>query len=74
MTFDLHSDVEKLRTPTLLIWGEQDRVDPPIPAAIAIADRLPNARLVLLPDAGHLVWLDKPHECARLITEFLRQA
>ena len=74
MTFDLHSDLERLRTPALLIWGEQDRIDPPVPAAIAIADRLPNARLVLLPDAGHLVWLDKPDECASLITEFLRQA
>jgi len=74
MTFDLHSDLEKLPTPTLLIWGEQDRIDPPVPAAVAIADHLPNARLALLPDAGHLVWLDKPDECARLITEFLRQA
>ncbi len=74
MTFDLHRDLERLRTPTLLIWGEQDRIDPPIPAAIAIADHLPNARLVLLPDAGHLVWFDKPDECAKLVTEFLRQA
>jgi pimeloyl-ACP methyl ester carboxylesterase len=74
MTFDLHSELEQLRTPTLLIWGEQDRIDPPIPAAIAIADHLPNARLVLLPDAGHLTWFDKPDECATLVTEFLRQA
>jgi pimeloyl-ACP methyl ester carboxylesterase len=74
MTFDLHSDLEGLRTPTLLIWGEQDRIDPPIPAATAIAEHLPNARLVLLPDAGHMPWSDKPDECATLVTEFLRQA
>ena len=74
LTFSLHSELEGLPTPTLLIWGEQDRIDPPIPAAIAIADHLPNARLVLLPDAGHLVWFDKPDECATLVTEFLRQA
>lgn len=73
MTFDLHSELEGLRTPTLLIWGEQDRIDPPIPAATAIADRLPNARLVLLPDAGHAPWFDKPDECATLVTDFLRQ-
>jgi pimeloyl-ACP methyl ester carboxylesterase len=73
-TFDLHAELEGLRTPTLLIWGEQDRVDPPIPAAIAIADHLPNARLVLIPGAGHMPWFDKPDECATLITEFLRQA
>ena len=74
MTFDLHSELKGLPTPTLLIWGKQDRIDPPIPAAIAIADHLPNARLVLLPDAGHAPWMDKPDECATLITEFLRQA
>ena len=74
MTFDLHSELKGLRTPTLLIWGEQDRIDPPIPAAIAIADHLPNARVMLLPDAGHAPWMDKPDECARLVTEFLRQA
>jgi pimeloyl-ACP methyl ester carboxylesterase len=74
MTFDLHSELEALRTPTLLIWGEQDRIDPPIPAATAIANHLRNARLVLLPGAGHLTWMDKPDECARLVAEFLRQA
>jgi pimeloyl-ACP methyl ester carboxylesterase len=73
-TFDLHLELEGLRTPTLLIWGEQDRIDPPVPAAIAIADHLPNARLVLLPDAGHAPWMDKPDECATLVTEFLSRA
>jgi pimeloyl-ACP methyl ester carboxylesterase len=73
-TFALHPELAGLRTPTLLIWGEQDRIDPPQPAAIAIAQRLPNARLVLMPDAGHLPWLDKPEECATLVTEFLAQA
>ena len=72
-TFDLHSELKGLPTPTLLIWGEQDRIDPPIPAAIAIADHLPNARLVLLPDAGHTPWFEKPDECATLVREFLKQ-
>lgn len=73
-TFSLHSELDGLRTPTLLIWGEQDRVDPPLPGAIAIAQHLPNARLVRLPDAGHMPWSDKPDECAKLVTEFLAQA
>jgi pimeloyl-ACP methyl ester carboxylesterase len=63
-----------VRTRALFIWGQEDRVDPPLPAATAIAERLPNARLVLLPDAGHLPWLDDVEECARLITDFLADA
>jgi pimeloyl-ACP methyl ester carboxylesterase len=73
-TFSLHAELEGLLTPTLLIWGEQDRIDPPQPAAIAISQRLPNARLVLMSEAGHLPWLDKPGECATQVTEFLVQA
>jgi pimeloyl-ACP methyl ester carboxylesterase len=73
-TFALHTELERLSTPTLLIWGEQDRVDPPQPTAIAIANRIPNARLVLLPDAGHAPWLDKPDDCATLVSAFLAEA
>ncbi len=73
-TFSLHSELEDLLTPTLLIWGEQDRIDPPVPDATAIADHLPNARLVLLPDAGHMPWFDEPDECGVLVTDFLNMA
>jgi pimeloyl-ACP methyl ester carboxylesterase len=73
-TFALHPELEQLPTPTLLIWGDADRIDPPVPAAIAIAERLPNARLVLMSDAGHLPWLDEPDACAAQVTEFLGQA
>jgi pimeloyl-ACP methyl ester carboxylesterase len=74
MTFDFHGELEGLRTRTLLISGEQDRIDPPIASATAIAERLRNARLELLSDAGHMPWADKPDECATLVAEFLRQA
>ena len=73
-TFDLHPDLRGLRTPTLIIWGDKDQVDPPVPAATAIATHLPNARLEVLADAGHMPWFDKPDDCTRLITEFLANA
>jgi pimeloyl-ACP methyl ester carboxylesterase len=73
-TFALHSELKGLRTPTLFLWGEQDRIDPPLPAATAIAQQMPNGRLVLLPDAGHTPWIEKPEECAARILEFLANA
>jgi pimeloyl-ACP methyl ester carboxylesterase len=36
-----------------------------------MVDALPNARGSVIQDAGHLVWLDKPDECARQIVQFL---
>ena len=73
-TFALHPELKGLRRPTLFLWGEQDRIDPPLPAATAIAEQMPNGRLVLLPDAGHTPWMEKPEECAARIAEFLAEA
>jgi pimeloyl-ACP methyl ester carboxylesterase len=73
-TFALHSELKALRTPTLFIWGEQDRIDPPLPEATAIAQQMPNGRLVLLPDGSHTPWMEKPAECAARIAEVLAEA
>jgi pimeloyl-ACP methyl ester carboxylesterase len=73
-TFALHSELRGLPTPSLFLWGERDRIDPPVPAATAIAQLMPNARLVLVPNAGHTPWIEKPEECAARILEFLASA
>lgn len=49
----------QLTAETLVIWGEQDPYIPPRFAEL-YAETLPNARLELLPDAGHWPWLDRP--------------
>ena len=62
----------KLTAPALLLWGDQDRVDPPGGGtARAMLAALPDARASVVADAGHLVWIDKPDECARQIVQFL---
>jgi pimeloyl-ACP methyl ester carboxylesterase len=38
--------------PTTILWGENDQVQP-VANARALASRLPAARLVMVPDAGH---------------------
>ncbi|HEV7690873.1 MAG TPA: alpha/beta hydrolase [Hyphomonadaceae bacterium] len=72
MTFALRPEMPKLTAPVLLLWGDQDRVDPPGGGtARAMLAALPDARASVVPDAGHLVWIDKPDECARQIVQFL---
>lgn len=56
-------------TPTLLVWGEQDRVVP-IDCARQYEEGLPNASLVQIPEAGHLVELEQPEALAAQIEEF----
>ena len=46
---------------TLLVWGAQDRLIPPAHGE-RLAELIPNARLQLIPECGHMVWFEKPAE------------
>ena len=53
---DLGPRLERIGAPTLAIWGEHDTVVP-LEIGHEIARRLPHARLVVIPGAGHnLIW------------------
>jgi pimeloyl-ACP methyl ester carboxylesterase len=55
-----------VRTPTLVVWGEQDRVVP-LDCGHQYAEALPNATLEIVPDAGHVVELEEPERLAGLL-------
>ena len=69
LTYSLRPELARLHTPVLLVWGEQDPVAPVW--GQQLVDTLPNARLVVLPETGHLPWLDEPERVAALVLEFL---
>jgi pimeloyl-ACP methyl ester carboxylesterase len=58
----------RLRTPTLLLWGECDRV---VPAGMAT--RWPARRRVVVPGAGHMVEWDAPDAVSAEVGAFLRE-
>lgn len=61
-----------LRTPTLVVVGEDDKADF---RAIAqhLAEEIPDADLAIVPGAGHLVGVDQPEELNALLLEFLTE-
>jgi pimeloyl-ACP methyl ester carboxylesterase len=61
-----------LKPPTLVVWGERDRVLPTSQAHEAIA-RLPNGSLALIPDCGHLPHVEHPERFAAILGRFLRR-
>jgi pimeloyl-ACP methyl ester carboxylesterase len=61
--------LHRARMPTLLVWGEADQVVP-VQQADVWASRLPDARVEVLPGAGHLVLQEHPR-AAQAIEEFL---
>ena len=57
--------------PTLILVGDEDELTPP-EVARAMADRIPGARLVVVPGSGHLPPVERPVETTRALQEFLR--
>jgi 3-oxoadipate enol-lactonase len=68
--WEAYSRIAQITAPTLVIHGETDRL---IPAANAksIAERIPRAKLVLIPHAGHVFETDQPGAAHHAIAEFL---
>jgi len=59
LSFSLQKDLPagwRICTPTLILWGAQDRINPP-ENGTALAQVQPHARLVLIQQAGHM-----PHQ------------
>jgi 2-succinyl-6-hydroxy-2,4-cyclohexadiene-1-carboxylate synthase len=58
-----------LTAPTLLVVGEEDvRYRE---TAAAMAERLPNAQIAIVPDAGHAAHLEQPGATAAIVDAFL---
>jgi pimeloyl-ACP methyl ester carboxylesterase len=51
--------ISSIRAPTLVVWGADDMVTP-LRTGLLLADRLPDARLVVLPGIGHQVMAQAP--------------
>ncbi|SEO71964.1 alpha/beta fold hydrolase [Trujillonella endophytica] len=62
-----------LRVPTLIVWGDRDRlVDPAL--APRLAGAVPGARLLVLPGVGHVAMLEAPEETARAVLGLIEDA
>ena len=56
---DSRETLGTIDVPTLVVVGADDTITPP-DAAEAIVERVPSARLVTIPEAGHLTPLEQP--------------
>lgn len=58
-----------VRVPTLIVVGDRDT--PFLPPSEYMAKKIPGARLVTIPDAGHASNIDQPDAFNRALLEFL---
>jgi pimeloyl-ACP methyl ester carboxylesterase len=60
------AQIGRIAAPTLLIWGDLDRL---VDARIAprAANTIPNSRLLILPGVGHVPMMEDPQSVARAV-------
>jgi pimeloyl-ACP methyl ester carboxylesterase len=62
--------LERIRCPTLLIWGDADPISP-LPVGQHLKARLPNAKLHVIASDDHRFAENRPDEIAPLIADHL---
>jgi pimeloyl-ACP methyl ester carboxylesterase len=61
-----------LRPPTLIVWGDSDRIIP-VAHGRAAASRLPAGRLAIIPDCGHMPQVERPELFLEALEPFLAE-
>ncbi len=67
---DLEKWLHRVKLPALVVWGDDDKIMPPVNASLW-RRRLPAARLLVLNDCGHLPHVEQADTVARHVLGFL---
>jgi pimeloyl-ACP methyl ester carboxylesterase len=67
---DIRPKLGQVTSPTLVIWGERDTIVP-VRLGHQLAERLPNASLLIIPGAGHNPMWERAHLFNQTVLGFL---
>ncbi len=68
--FDVSERVAEIGIPVLAVTGEKDVMTPP-KFATFLGDRIPGAQTRIVPEAGHLLFVERPHETNDALRAFV---
>ena len=60
----------EIKVPTLILVGDHDQSDPAMSREMNA--KIPGSKLVVLPDSGHMTFVDQPDLFMKAITDFVR--
>lgn len=66
----LKKRLHRIKAPTLILWGEQDKLTPPAYGPL-FQSKIAKAQLATVPGAGHMLPLENTEAWAKEIVEFL---
>lgn len=68
---DLFPELSEIKTKTLILWGEKDKVVP-LKIAYLIKEKIPRSILAIIPKASHTPNLEFPDKLTEIILKFLK--
>ena len=71
--FDYTPDLARVSEPTLVIVGEHDRTTTPRAASV-LHEGIPGSELVVVPEVGHMSFVEAPEPYLGAVRSFLREA
>lgn len=66
----LEHRLHRINVPTLIVWGEHDRLVP-LGYAEEFARRIVGSRIVVIPDCGHIPQVERPDHLIPAVRDFL---
>jgi pimeloyl-ACP methyl ester carboxylesterase len=72
LDYDFRERLPEIACPTLIVWGEDDRVITARDAAV-FEELISDSRVVMYADTGHMAMIERPTEFNALLEEFLRE-
>jgi pimeloyl-ACP methyl ester carboxylesterase len=72
MAYDVRERLPEIACPTLIVWGECDRLIS-VRDADVFEELIPNSRKVIFEDTGHMAMLERPAAFNALLKDFLAE-
>jgi pimeloyl-ACP methyl ester carboxylesterase len=72
LDYDIRERLPEIACPTLVVWGDRDRLVP-LRDADVFVELIPDARKVVFQDTGHMSMLERPAAFNELLEEFLAE-
>jgi rifampin ADP-ribosylating transferase len=66
------SESGTITAPTLIIWGERDKLWP-LQDGYLLAEAIPGSRLIVYEDTGHIVLWEQPERVATDLADFIAE-
>jgi pimeloyl-ACP methyl ester carboxylesterase len=70
--YPIRDRLGEIECPVLVVWGEEDRLVP-VRDAYTFGELIPNSRVVVWPETGHVAMLERPGAFNALVDDFIAQ-